>query len=84
MALSGLESTVWRLRRPHFRTGGYCSLDLENTGLLAEFRDRPMGQRLCVVYTMIRAIGLLPPGSISTEASERAKSLPAACSEGPR
>jgi hypothetical protein len=56
---------MWRLRRPHFRRGGYRSLDFENTGLLAEFRDRPMGQRLYVVYTMIRAIGLLPPGLIS-------------------
>ena len=34
----------------------------------------------CVI--MIRAIGLLPPRSISTEAS--VKSLPAAYSEGPR
>jgi hypothetical protein len=34
-----VEGTVWRLRRPHFRTGGYCSLDFENTGLIAKFRD---------------------------------------------
>src|ERR1700736_6440415 len=27
-----VEGTVWRLRRPHFRTGGYCSLDFENPG----------------------------------------------------
>jgi hypothetical protein len=27
-----VEGTVWRLRRPHFRPGGYCSLDFENPG----------------------------------------------------
>jgi hypothetical protein len=39
---------VWRLRRPHFHTGGYCSLDFENTGLIAEFRDTYVGPALAI------------------------------------